>query len=260
MTTYVLVGGAWLGGWCWQRVARRLRDNGHDAYPVTLTGLGERVHLASPQVDLDTHITDVVNLIEFEDLRDVVLLVHSYGGLVVTGVADRIPERISQLVYLDTAPLPDGAILLEKFPLEARERTEDQVQELSEGWKFPIPPPEELANMASLEGVDEDHLRLLYSRATPQPFGTYTQPLRLKNPAREGLPKLGILCSFSLAQVQEMIASGQPLFRELAGPNWRFVELPTGHWPMFSRPGDLAELLLDLPSDAPARDEGDRRS
>ena len=156
MTTYVLVGGAW------QRVARRLRDNGHDVYPVTLTGLGKRVHLASPEVDLETHITDVVNLIEFEDLHDVVLLGHSYGGLVVTGAADRIPERISQLVYLDTAPLPDGAILLEKFPLEARERTEDQVQEWGEGWKFPIPPPEELANMASLEGVDEEHLRLLY--------------------------------------------------------------------------------------------------
>jgi pimeloyl-ACP methyl ester carboxylesterase len=243
MTTYVLVGGGWLGGWCWQKVARRLRDEGHDAYPATLTGLGERVHLASAKVDLETHITDVVNLIEFEDCHDVVLLGHSYGGLVITGAADRIPERISQLVYLDTAPLPDGGSLIEKFPPELRKRTEERVQELGEGWKFPIPPPEELANMASLEGVDEDHLRLLYSRATPQPFGTYTQPLRLENPAREALPKLGILCSFSLAQVQKMIASGSPLFREMARPNWRFAELPTGHYPMFSRPDDLAEVL-----------------
>ena len=249
MTTYVLVGGAWLGGWCWLRVARRLRDEGHDAYPATLTGLGERVHLASPEVDLETHITDVVNLIEYEGLHDVALLGHSYGGLVVTGAADRIPERISELVYLDTVPLPDGSTLIEKFPPDLRKRTEGQVQELGEGWKFPIPPPEELANMASLEGVDEDHLRLLYSRATPQPFGTYTQPLRLKNPAREALPKLGILCSFSLAQVKEMIATGNPLFREVAGPEWRFVELPTGHYPMFSRPEDLAELLLELPSE-----------
>jgi surfactin synthase thioesterase subunit len=95
MTTYVLAAGAWLGGWCWQPVVRQLRDNGHDAYPVTLTGLGERVNLASPQVDLDTHITDVANLIEFEDLHDVVLLGHSYASLVVTGAADRIPDRIS---------------------------------------------------------------------------------------------------------------------------------------------------------------------
>src|SRR3712207_2040165 len=157
MTTYVLVGGGWLGGWCWQKVARRLREEGHDVYPATLTGLGERVHLASPQVDLETHITDVVNLMEFEDLHEVVLLGHSYGGLVVTGAADRIPGRISCLVYLDTTPLPDSAALIEKFPPEARRRTEEQVEELGDGWRFPIPPKEELANMASLEGVDEDH-------------------------------------------------------------------------------------------------------
>ena len=95
MAAYVLVGGGWLGGWCWQRVAPRLREEGQDAYPVTLTGLGERVHLASPQVDLETHITDVLNLIEFEDLHDVVLLGHSYAGIVITGVADRVPDRIS---------------------------------------------------------------------------------------------------------------------------------------------------------------------
>jgi pimeloyl-ACP methyl ester carboxylesterase len=255
MTTYVLVGGAWLGGWCWQKVARLLRDNGHDVYPLTLTSLGDRVHLVTAQIDLETHITDVVNLIEFEDLHDVVLLGHSYGGLVVTGAADRIPGRISQLVYLDTAPLPDGAAVVDTFPPEARQRIESQVEELGEGWRFPMPPREELANMASLEGVDEDHLGLLYSRATPQPFGTYTQPLRLTNPAREELPKLGILCSFSLDQVQEMIASGQPLFRELAGPEWRFVELPTGHWPMFSRPDNLAKLLLDLPSEKPVQND-----
>ena len=253
MTTYVLVGGAWLGGWCWRSVARRLRDNGHDAYPVTLTGLGERVHLASPEIDLDTHITDVVNLIKFEDLHDVALLGHSYASLVITGAADRIPDRISQLVYLDTAPLPDGTVLIETFPTEARRHIEKQVEELGDGWRFPMPPTEELANMASLEGVDDEHLKLLRSRAVAQPFGTYTQPLRLENPAREELPKLGILCSFSLDQVQEMIASDNPMFRGLAGPKWRFVELPTGHWPMFSRPDDLAELLLELPSNTPRR-------
>jgi pimeloyl-ACP methyl ester carboxylesterase len=110
------------------------------------------VHLASPQVDLETHITDVVNLIEFEDLRDVVLLGHSYAGLVVTGVADRIPERISELVYLDTGPLLDGAVLIETFPPEARKRIEEQAQEWGESWKWPMPSWDELANMASLGG------------------------------------------------------------------------------------------------------------
>ena len=107
--------------------------------------------------------------------------------------------------------------------------------------------------MASLEGVDDDHLKRLRFRTVAQPFGTYTQPLRLENPAREELPKLGILCSSSLDQAQEMFASDNPLFRGLTGPRWRFVELPTAHWPMFSRPENLVNLLLELPSDTPGR-------
>jgi pimeloyl-ACP methyl ester carboxylesterase len=247
MTTYVLVGGAWLGGWCWQPVARWLRDNGHDAYPVTLTGLDERVHLARPEVDLETHIKDVVNLVEFEELHDIVLLGHSYAGLVVTGAADRIPERISRLVYLDTGPIPSGTALIDLFPPEARRHIEGQVEELGDGWRFPMPLPEELASMGSLEGLDDNLLKELRSRAVPQPFGTYTQPLRLENPVREELTKVAILCSFSLDQVKEMIARDEPVFRELVGPTWQFLELPTGHWPMFSRPEDLANMLLDSP-------------
>ena len=255
MAAYVLVGGGWLGGWCWQGVARRLRQEGHDAYPVTLTGLGERVHLASPQVDLETHITDVVNLIEYEDLHGVVLLGHSYAGLVVTGVADRIPQRISQLVYLDTGLIPNGTALIETFPTEARRHIEQQVEKLGDGWRFPIPPQEELATFGSLEGLDEARLELLRSRSVDQPFATFTQPLELKNPAREALPKVGILCSFSLEEVQAIIDSGNPVFREMASPTWRFVELPTGHYPMFSRPDDLAVVLLELLSGASTQDD-----
>ena len=229
MATYVLVGGGWLGGWCWQPVARRLRDNGHDAYPVTLTGLGERTHLASPEVDLETHITDVVNLVEFEDLHDIILLGHSYGGVVVTGVADRIPGRISQLVYLDTGPIPDGTALIEAFPPDARTYIERQVEELGDGWRFPMPPPEELANMGSLEGLDDDHLRLLRSRATPQPFSTYTQPLRLRGTQAAPLPKVLISSSFPLDQVRELIKAGHPWFAPLAGPEC--CAPATGRWP-----------------------------
>jgi pimeloyl-ACP methyl ester carboxylesterase len=108
MATIVLVPGAWLGGWVWQGVARDLRQRGHVVYPVTLTGLADRVHLARPDVDLETHITDVINLIEYEDLHDVSLLCHSYSGVVITGVADRIPERLAQVIYLDSAPFVDG--------------------------------------------------------------------------------------------------------------------------------------------------------
>jgi pimeloyl-ACP methyl ester carboxylesterase len=252
MAVYVLVGGGWLGGWCWRPVARRLREEGHDAYPVTLTGLCERVHLASPKVDLETHITDVVNLIGFEDLREVVLLGHSYAGVVVTGAADRVPERISQLVYLDTGPIPDGTALIDTFPPEVREHVERQVEESGGGWRFPVPPREELATFGSLEGLDDARLESLRSRAVDQPFGTFTQPLRLENPAREALPKVGILCSFSLEEVRTIIDSGNPVFREMASPSWRFVELPTGHYPMFSRPEDLASVLLHISSDTSA--------
>jgi pimeloyl-ACP methyl ester carboxylesterase len=260
MARYVLVGGAWLGGWCWQPIARRLREEGHDAYPVTLTGLGERVHLASPEVDLETHITDVVNLVEFEDLHDIVLLGHSYAAIVVTGAADRIPERISQVVYLDAGPFPSGLAFIETYPPEARTHVERQVEELGDGWRLPMPPWDELAQQTSLEGLGDDQLRVVRSRAVAQPFGTYTQPLRLENTAREGLPKVGILCSFSLAQVQEMIASGNPLSQAFTGSNWHFVELPTGHWPMFSRPNDLAAALLDLPSGDSNQDDGEREN
>jgi pimeloyl-ACP methyl ester carboxylesterase len=250
MTTYVLVGGAWLGGWAWQPVARGLREHGHDVHPVTFTGLGERSHLAGPEVDLDTYLADVVNLIEFEDLHDVVLVGHSYAGMVVTGVADRIPERIGLLAYLDAGPSPDGAAFIDLQPPPARELLERLVDRDGEGWRLPMPSWEELEGVmgASLEGLGPDERARMRARATAQPFRTWTQPLSLRNPARDQLPKLMITCSIPLAQVREMIAAGHPWFAELAGPQWSFLELPTGHWPMFSVPGPLASLLLQVPA------------
>src|ERR687896_1531654 len=135
MTTYVLVGGAWLGGWAWQPVTRRLREQGHDVHPVTLTGLGDRSHLATPETGLDTYLADVVNLVEIEDLHDVVLVGHSYAGHVVTGVADRIPDRIALLVYLDAGPSPNGAAFMDLQPPEARELIERLVEEAGQGWR-----------------------------------------------------------------------------------------------------------------------------
>src|SRR5438128_128006 len=105
MATFVLVHGAWHGGWCWKRVTPLLRAAGHEVYATTLTGLGERVHLASPNVGLALHVQDVVGVLEYEDLRDVILVGHSYGGIVISGVADRVPERLRHLVYLDALVL-----------------------------------------------------------------------------------------------------------------------------------------------------------
>jgi pimeloyl-ACP methyl ester carboxylesterase len=246
MATFVLVPGMWLGSWAWHDVTEMLRGAGHSVYPVTLTGLGERVHLAGPQVDLDTHVADVVNLLRYEELREVVLVGHSYAGNVIAGVADRVPERIARLVYVDTWPLPDGVAQIDLNPPEARQAQEQQVATQGEGWRVPLPPWEELDEGNDLRGLGEAERRLMRARAVDHPFGTITQPVRLKNPAREALPKTAIWCSLTAEEVQEMVASYPAVCSELAKPGWQVVELPTGHWPMFSRPRELAELLGSL--------------
>ena len=257
MATYALVAGAWLGGWAWQPVTDKLREPGHDVHPVTLTGLGERSEPAGPEVDLDTYLADVVNLREAEDLRDVVLVGHSYAGHVITGVADRVPERIALLAYLDAGPSPDGAAFMDLQPPAVRELIERLVEGAGEGWRVPLPSWEELEGVmgASLEGLGQDERDHMRAHATAQPLRTWTQPLSLKNPAREELPKLLITCSLSLDQVRQMIAAGHPWFAALAGPQWSFRELPTGHWPMFSVPEELASLLADL-ADLPSTCSG----
>jgi pimeloyl-ACP methyl ester carboxylesterase len=253
MATFVLVPGAWLGGWAFRRVTPRLRAAGHDVHPVTLTGLGDRAHLARPEVDLDTHITDVVRAIETEDLEDVVLVGHSYAGVVVTGVADRIPERIGDLVYLDSGPVPADSRYVDSSSPEAKALIERRVAERGDGWRLPMPSWEELDQVfgASLEGLGAAERALLRSHAADHPFGTYTQPLRLEGADRTRLRSLVILCTFTVAQIEELIAAGHPWGRELSGPQWRLVELPTGHWPQLSRPGDLADLLDRLAAGGP---------
>lgn len=245
MATYVLVAGFWLGGWAWQAVTNQLRAAGHNVYPATLTGLGERVHLAGPHVDLDMHIADVVNLIEYEDLHDVVLVGHSYAGSVVNGAADRIPERLSHLVYVDTAPLPDGVANADFGGPEQRAATERFVEEHGEGWRLPMPSWEAMEEGNELDGLGPAERELMRSRATDMPFGASRQPARLSNnPRRKELPKLAIWCSWPSEKVREIMASGNPMFSELNGDEWEFVDLPTGHWPMFSRPNDLADCLM----------------
>jgi pimeloyl-ACP methyl ester carboxylesterase len=248
MTTYVLVAGAWLGGWAWQPVTRRLRAQGHDVYPVTLTGLGERWHLARPETNLETYVDDVVNLLRFEDLRDVVLVGHSYAMAVVTGVADRVPERIGLLAYLDSGPLPAGAAFMDLQPPEVRELLERLAGEQGDGWRIPLPSWDQLEGVmgASLQGLGKAERDAMAGRATAQPLRTWTQPLPPAARAGPELPKLLISCSIPLAQVRQMIADGHPWFAALGGPEWSFQELPTGHWPMFSVPEELAALLGGL--------------
>ncbi|GLX01861.1 alpha/beta hydrolase [Microtetraspora sp. NBRC 16547] len=240
MTTYVLVPGLWLGAWAWQGVASSLRASGHTAYPVTLTGLADRSHLASPELTPDTHIDDIVNLITYEDLRDVVLVGHSGGGTAVTGAADRVADRIGRVVYLESGPVPDGVAQID---MSGREFVEAR---LKDGWRYPFPSWTDLeASGSSLDGLGPAERELMASRATDQPLGTINEPLRLTG-AFDALPKTLISCSFPLDQVKALIAGGHPFFAALTGPEWELRELPTGHWPMLSRPADTAALLAEI--------------
>ncbi len=244
----VLVPGACLGGWAWRSVAARLRSVGHEVYPATLTGLGERVHLADADVDLDTHIADVVNLLDYEDLNDVVLVGHSYSGIVVTGVADRRPERIAAVVYLDTSPVPDGTAIADLQTPEQRERQRHEVMTRGEGWLWPVPDRESLSSgvWGSAYGLTPADLELIEARATAQPYATFTSPLKLIGDAEHDVRKVAIFCSkegISLATVRELIARRDPRAAAFSGDEWELHELPTGHWAMFSLPEGLAELL-----------------
>jgi len=250
----VLVPGACLGGWAWRDVARILRDRGHDVYPVTLTGLGERVHLANPEVDLETHIADVVNLLDYEDLHDAVLVGHSYAGIVITAVADRRPERLHTLVYFDCSPMPDGMSLADVQPPSMRDRQRRDVNERGDGWLWPIPDRETLESglFGSTSGMSEEQLELLQSRGTAQPYKTFTTELSLSAEAPAGVRRAAVFCTdggVDIKLLRHLLEEGDPRAEMFAGPGWELYELPTGHWAMFSEPVKSAELLAQIAED-----------
>jgi pimeloyl-ACP methyl ester carboxylesterase len=252
----VLVPGACLGGWAWAAVARLLRARGHDVYPVTLTGLGERVHLARPETDLETHIADVVNLLDYEDLHDAVLVGHSYSGVVVTGAADRRFERLSAVVYLDCSPLPDGMSLVDVQPPEMREAQQQEVAEHGDGWRWPLPDRATLQTGAfgSTAGLSDEQLELIGRRGTAQPYATFTTPLRLTHDRPPGIRRVVTFCTaggIDVALLQHMLEQGDRRALMFAAPDWEFHELATGHWPMFSMPEITAELLGEIADGAP---------
>lgn len=231
MATYVLVHGAWHGGWCWRAVARGLRAAGHEVHAPSLTGLGDRRHLATPEVDLDTHVLDVVHLLEMEDLTDVILVGHSYGGMVVTGAADRAHPRIRCLVYLDAFVPEDGRALLDyAVPERAASMAEEGRRT---GWVSPPP--------MSLWGLRErEHLDFVGPREVPQPFATMTSRIRLANQdVLARLPKTFVYCSSPATGSFDQFAA-----RYRDAPGWRFHELSTGHDAMMLVPDEVATILL----------------
>ena len=249
----VLVPGACLGGWAWRAVAADLRARGHDVFPVTLTGLGDRVHLARPEIDLDTHIADVVNVLDFEGLEDAVLVGHSYAGIVVAGVADRRPERLAAVVYLDTGPLPDGMAIADIQPAEARAAQVRDAEERGDGWLWPVPDRATLETGAygSTAGLGDEDFDRVAALGTPHPLRTFSTPLRLEHARPPGVRRTAVFCAdggMSVATVRELVAGGDPRAALFADPDWELHDLPTGHWAMFSAPALLAAKLAEIAS------------
>ena len=234
MTTYILVPGLWIGAWAWRDVTAALRAAGHDVHPLTLTGVADRSHLLGPGVDLDTHVADIVRLAEVEDLHDVVLVGHSYGGLPVSAAALRIKDRIRTVVYVDSGPLPEGTAQIDMLG--------DDDGPGIDGDALPPRAWDPAADPVLLAGLDETALTLLRTRSTPHPSASVRQPLGARATSAD-LPTVLITCTFPMAQVRGMTAAGHPFFAGLTEA--RVVALPTGHWPMLSEPQALAAALDD---------------
>ena len=236
MATFVLVHGGGHGGWCYQRVAQILRSSGHEVYTPTLTGLGERAHLLSPDIDLDTHITDVCAVLNSEDLRDVILVGHSYGGMVITGVADRATDRIGNLVYLDAANPSNGQSLVDVAgPIIEVTRTVGQVIDGVELVLFPGP------DAGYFYGVtDPDDVAWMAERLTPHPWKCFEQPLVLTNEAALwAIPQAHIVCTSTLP-------TRDPELMDAARAAGRLWDIDTGHDLMITEPDAVADALLQI--------------
>ena len=230
---FVLVHGAWHGGWCWRAVAASLRAAGHQVFTPTLTGLGERAHLLKPDVCLSTFIEDICAVIQAEELSDVVLVGHSFGGAVISGVADRIPHALRQLIFLDALIVQSAQSALSILPpavQEERSRTID-----AEGLRMAIPSPDKF-------GVSvPEQAAWLQRQLTPHPLKAYTEPLHLQHPLGNGLPKT-------------YVAVTDPWYPPFAGlrewiksqPDWQWREIAAGHDAMLTSPDALSALLQDL--------------
>ena len=216
--TIVIVHGAWGGGWAWREVDGMLRAAGYDVLRPTLTGLGERVHLANPHVDLSTHVQDVVNALTFEQLEDVVLVGHSYGGMVITGVAEEVPERLRRLVYLDAFVPLDGESVEDLMPGLLRSVRGDLVIPT---WADPQAP---------------------YPHDVPHPLGTLTQSVDLAGAPGNGVPATYIHTREEGAETDSFDAAAE----RAAGLGWTVRVFPSGHNPQNSAPAAIAALLAEI--------------
>jgi pimeloyl-ACP methyl ester carboxylesterase len=233
--TFVLVHGAWHGGWCWRRVADRLRAAGHTVFTPTCTGLGDKAHLLSKDITLDTFTNDIAGVIEAEELNDVILVGHSFGGSPTGGVAEKMPNRIKHLVYLDSLMVEPGKSPFDSLPADVVAARRKMAQETSGGLSLPAPPP---SAFGVPEGPDADWVK---RRLTPHPIGTYESKLNIQGPVGNNLPRTYIHCtSPSYAALQ----GSRDWVKRQQG--WRWMEIATGHDAMVMAPDELAKMLSGI--------------
>jgi pimeloyl-ACP methyl ester carboxylesterase len=232
MATYVLCHGAWSGGWRYKQVEQILRAAGHDVYRPTYTGLGERAHLANPDIDLDTHVQDVLGVITFEEIDEFILVGHSYGGMVITCVADQLWQRIPKIVYLD-AFLPENGKSLTDYAGDEGKGMLEAVEKNGEGWKVHRP---EGTIPASLTKEERERLAAF---THPQPLKTITQKVDIEGNHLKIPEKVYVLCTEN---------KGSPFwqFAELtrAQADWTVIDLPTHHQLLQSMPQETADILM----------------
>jgi pimeloyl-ACP methyl ester carboxylesterase len=228
MAKFVLVHGGWHGGWCYARVARLLREAGHDVYTPTLSGLAERSHLASSPITLSTHIQDVCAVLHWEQLSDVILVGHSYGGTVITGVASREAEKLRRLVYLDAFVPQDGQSMQDLVP-EARRARLFQTSRPTGAWIAPVSAADFNVNEADQAMVD----RL----CTPHPVGCFLEALQLSG-AEQTVKRSYI---WTTGYINTPFKSFHDRF--LDDPSWHVTQIATGHDAMLDDPSGLAALL-----------------
>lgn len=234
MSTFVLVHGAWHGGWCWRWVREQLENHGHKVLTPTMTGVGEKAHQMSTEITLDTLIHDIIGTLTGEDLFDVVLVGHSFAGPVITGVADRIPSRIKQLIYLDAAILKNGESMNSCIPPEIVIQRQRLADESSGGLSFPIPSAEKL-------GINEPQLwDYIKPYLTPHPTSTYNSELTLKGKPGDGFSCTYIVCTHPS---YEPLAWARERAREYG---WPIIEIATGHDAMISSPEETARIFMEV--------------
>ena len=233
MSTYVLVHGAWHGSWCWKRVRKALQAAGHEVFTPTLTGVGERSHLNSASVNLSTHIADVANLIRWEELSDVILCGHSYGGCVISGAADRGPDRIRALVYLDAFVLEDGEALIDFLPSAQVQGMRQRAQDTGDGWKVdPIP--------AEAFRVNSQDSAWVNRQCTPQAIAAFEERIKFTG----GFERI--------KDVTHILATGytegspfQACHDRAKKMGWKTRTMPCGHDVMLDLPKELTAFLLE---------------